>query len=73
MSSARPCNGGPHGTAWCGKPATVVCTERTINRLPLQWYACDELAHQEGANTEPIAEWFARQGLPVPGGRVNGA
>jgi hypothetical protein len=51
----RQCNGGPHGKAWCGKPATVVCTATD----GLQWYACDELAHQERAATRPIAEWFA--------------
>jgi hypothetical protein len=53
---ARKCNGGPHGVGWCGKPATVVCTQSD----GLQWYACEDAAHQEGAKTEPIAEWFAR-------------
>jgi hypothetical protein len=24
----------------------------------LQWYACDDTEHQEGAATMPIAEWF---------------
>jgi hypothetical protein len=57
---ARNCNGGPHGAAWCGAPATVVCTERAGFPFPMQWYACDDPAHQEGGSTESIAEWFER-------------
>jgi hypothetical protein len=59
IEAMRPhskCNGGPHGVGWCGKLATVVCTQAD----GLQWYACDDAAHQEGAKTERIAEWFAR-------------
>jgi len=50
----RRCNGGPHGKGWCGKPATVVCTDH-----PLQWYACDDPQHREGAHVQPVADWFA--------------
>jgi hypothetical protein len=55
----RNCNGGPHGKAWCGELATVVCTAED----GMQWYACDDRDHQEGAKTQPIGEWFARIGL----------
>lgn len=55
---ARRCNGGPNGTGWCGKRATVVCTEPSSRAHPSQWYACDDVSHQEGAATMPIAEWF---------------
>ena len=27
---------------------------------PLEWFACDNPAHQTDAKTTPIAEWFAR-------------
>lgn len=57
----RKCNGGPKGP-WCGKTATVVCTERGT-QLPLQWYACDDALHHDGATTTPIAEWFAKIGI----------
>lgn len=68
----RECNGGPHAVAWCGKPATVVCTERESScppdvaallgpgAHPLEWFACDDVEHHEGAATTPIAQWFAR-------------
>lgn len=57
----RRCNGGPNGSGGCGERATVVCTERKDGAVhPLQWYACDLEAHQEGAHTEPIASFFAR-------------
>jgi hypothetical protein len=56
----RKCNGGPHGT-WCGETATVVCTERTrVGYRPLQWYACDDETHQEGAYTEPLEKFLER-------------
>jgi hypothetical protein len=75
MPIDRRCNGGPNGSEWCGKPATVVCTsaepmstavaaafEQTGFPSPgLQWYACAD--HTEGAKTEPIAQWFERNGL----------
>ena len=61
----RACNGGPHAVAWCGKPATVVCTARDDGPRPLQWFACDDVEHREGAHVEPIAEWFKRQGVPI--------
>jgi hypothetical protein len=57
---ARYCNGGPHGHGWCGKTATVVCTMRNDGPNPLQWFACDDVDHQEQAITTPIAEWFAK-------------
>jgi hypothetical protein len=70
MLRPRKCNGGPNGSGWCGKPATVVCTaEEGIGAFRLQWYACDELAHQEGAATEPIADWFARIDAELAAGR----
>jgi hypothetical protein len=46
----------------------VVCTKRDGSAHPLQWYACNELAHHDGADVEPIADWFTRNGLPVPAG-----
>ncbi|MGH8748798.1 MAG: hypothetical protein ACREU5_06800 [Burkholderiales bacterium] len=49
---------------WCGRIAVVVCTERTST--PLQWFACDDVEHHEGALTEPIAEWFERVGQGSP-------
>jgi hypothetical protein len=59
MAAERKCNGGPHGT-WCGAPATVVCIASLADLgEPLQWYACDQTLHQEGARTLPIAEWWA--------------
>lgn len=59
----RRCNGGPGGP-WCGKDATVVCTEGADDaKHPLQWYACDEPAHHRGAHTEPLDAWLARHGL----------
>lgn len=58
----RRCNGGPYSGDWCGRVAVVVCTERTDGSMPLQWYACEERAHQNNARTEPIAAWFARVG-----------
>lgn len=61
----RRCNGGPTGT-WCGRHATVVCTEREDGPHPLQWYACDEPEHHGDAVTEPLAAWLARNGLPPP-------
>lgn len=71
----RRCNGGPNGTGWCGKPATVVCTEHGQGRpLPTQWYACDDAAHRTilsdggeraAAHVEPIGEWFARILAPI--------
>ena len=63
----RACNGGPGGVKWCGKPATVVCTERDDGPRPLQWYACDDVEHRQGAHVEPIEAWFNRHGLPLPG------
>lgn len=59
----RKCTGGPGGTGWCGKPATVVCSEGD-ERRPSQWFACDDPAHHVGwqgvARTEPISAWIAR-------------
>lgn len=52
----RCCNGGPNGFAWCGRPATVVCTAKD----GLQWFACDNTTHQEKADTEAIDVWFDR-------------
>lgn len=60
----RLCNGGPTAVKWCGRIAVVVCTERTST--PLQWFACDDVEHHEGALTEPIAEWFERVGQGSP-------
>jgi hypothetical protein len=61
MNEPRKCNGGPNGTSWCGKRACYVA------RAPdgLEWFCCSE--HTEGAVTTPIAEWFTKHGLPVPG------
>ena len=56
MTPQRFCNGGPHGKAWCGKPATVVCSANPEEHHSLAWYACAE--HTEGAKTMPIEEWF---------------
>lgn len=53
-SRDRECNGGPNGRRWCGTLATVVCTDRD----GLQWYACDNEEHREGAETMPIDEWW---------------
>jgi hypothetical protein len=52
--TVRHCNGGPNGSGWCGAHATVVCTASD----GLQWYACDDEAHREGAATMPLSEWF---------------
>lgn len=41
----RQCNGGPHGKAWCGKPATCVPRDES----GLEWFACD--LHTEGCGT----------------------
>ncbi len=52
----RLCNGGPHLLAgWCGKTAT-----RVGNADGLQWFCCDDPAHDEGWPTEPIAVFFVR-------------
>jgi hypothetical protein len=61
----RHCNGGSLGSTWCGLPATVVCSERGAEH-PLQWFACDDPAHQEGATTEPIDPWLVRNGFTSP-------
>lgn len=50
----RVCSGGPHGEAWCGAWATVVCTAPD----GLQWFACE--LHTEGSVTEPLGPWLAR-------------
>jgi hypothetical protein len=52
----RHCNGGPHGEEWCGQRATVVCTAAD----QIEWFACDIPAHQEGAKTMPIDDWFRK-------------
>jgi hypothetical protein len=62
----RTCMGGR--TEVCRQKATVICTERDGGAHPLQWFACDNPLHRTGAHVEPIAEWFTRNGLPVPEG-----
>ena len=57
-----------HGLVICRTKATVVCTERDGGAHPLQWFACDDPVHQDGAHVEPIADWFTRNGLLVPEG-----
>lgn len=32
---------------------------------PLQWYACDNVDHQEDATTEPYADWYRREVLGI--------
>lgn len=58
----RQCNGGPHGSSWCGVAATLVA--RAADGL--EWWCCDK--HTEGADTIPLETWFERQGLPGQGG-----
>jgi hypothetical protein len=54
----RRCYGGPKPRKWCGKVATVVCSDGATP--PLEWFACDDPTHQQNATTEPIADWFER-------------
>lgn len=56
----RLCSGGPHAVKWCGKVATVVCTERDEVTPRVKWFACEDVEHREGALIEPIDEWFRR-------------
>ena len=50
-------------------PATHVATDMPTG---LQWYECgaheptDNVAETTRIRLEPIADWFARAGLPVP-------
>jgi hypothetical protein len=43
-------------SAWPGNAGTM----RNDGPNPLQWFACDDVDHQEQAITTPIAEWFAK-------------
>jgi hypothetical protein len=61
----RKCNGGPNGSAWCGKPATHVARGADGG----EWFCCEE--HTEGAGqlarTRLLAldVWLIRGGLHV--------
>lgn len=51
---ARVCNGGPNGSASCGKEATLVCTDKD----GLQWFCC--IDHDESCVSITIAEFDER-------------
>ena len=56
----RMCNGGPDSLAQCRTAATLVVT----TPQGLQCFTCPD--HTDGHDTEPMAPWFERHGMPVP-------
>jgi hypothetical protein len=59
-------------TVCLGRDRRVPATQIAAGADGLQWFECDDhgpednLAEQCRVSLEPIAAWFARNGLPVP-------
>lgn len=59
-------------TVCLSRDRRVLATQIATAADGLQWYECDghgpedNLAEEPRVALEPIAEWYARNGLPVP-------
>lgn len=58
--AAPKCAGGLRSRLSCPHLATVICSREPLvaGAPPIQWYACDDPAHQEGAAVRRITKKY---------------